>query len=141
MTVAYLDPLADPRWAAFVRCAPEADVFHHPAWLSLLHEHYRYPMQALCVLEHGEIVAGLPLARVESRLTGRRLVAVPFSDRCVPLGGVHAVQHLGEALVAQRALSGWTSNSARHSRVCRAQSLWRASCSTGSFSLKARSRS
>ncbi len=106
MTVAHLDPLTDPRWAAFVMGAPEADVFHHPAWLSLLHEHYRYPMQALCVLEHGEMVAGLPLARVESRMTGRRLVAVPFSDRCVPLGGARAVQHLGEALVAQRALSG-----------------------------------
>ena len=42
-------------------------------------------MSALCVIEDGEAVAGLPLARVESRLTGRRLVALPFSDVCPPV--------------------------------------------------------
>ena len=31
------------------------------------------------------LLAGLPVAQVASRLTGRRLVAVPFSDSCPPL--------------------------------------------------------
>jgi hypothetical protein len=33
----------------------------------------------------GTLVAGLPVATVRSRLTGPRLVAVPFSDRCDPI--------------------------------------------------------
>jgi CelD/BcsL family acetyltransferase involved in cellulose biosynthesis len=84
--VACIDPLGDPRWMQLVERAPGATVFHHPAWLRLLHEQYRYGMTAVVVEgPDGALVAGLPLARVDSRLTGRRLVAVPFSDICPPL--------------------------------------------------------
>jgi CelD/BcsL family acetyltransferase involved in cellulose biosynthesis len=61
-------------------------VFHHPAWLALLERRYRYSFTAPCVADDtGALVAGLPVARVESRITGRRLVALPFSDLCPPL--------------------------------------------------------
>ena len=81
-----VDPLADPRWTALVERAPDGSVFHHPAWLRLLRSSYRYRMSACCLAStDGELVAGLPLATVSSRLTGRRLVALPFSDLCPPL--------------------------------------------------------
>lgn len=81
-----IDPLSDPRWQRFVQRSAEASIFHHREWLTLLHDQYRYQMLACCVTEEdGEIVAGLPLACVRSRLTGTRLVAVPFSDACGPL--------------------------------------------------------
>jgi CelD/BcsL family acetyltransferase involved in cellulose biosynthesis len=84
-----VDPLRDERWQRFVQSSPDGRVFHHRDWLALLHEQYRYPVQAQCVSDAGEILAGLPLAYVRSALTGRRLVAVPFSDACGPvqLGG------------------------------------------------------
>lgn len=72
-----MDPVGDPRWLELVRRAPAATVFHHPAWLRLLRDTYRFELRA-CVV--GE--AGLPVAAV----TGRRLVALPFSDLCPPLG-------------------------------------------------------
>ncbi len=53
MTVLRLDPVTDERWAAFVARAPGADAFHHPAWLGLLRDEYRYPMLALCVADDG----------------------------------------------------------------------------------------
>jgi hypothetical protein len=68
-----IDPVGDPRWLALVQRAPEATIFHHPAWVRLLRDTYRYEMTA---------VGGLPVAAV----TGRRLVALPFSDLCPPLG-------------------------------------------------------
>ncbi|PZS11775.1 MAG: hypothetical protein DLM64_06010 [Solirubrobacterales bacterium] len=81
-----LDPLGDGRWAKFVSGHPDATIFHHPEWLALIQRQYRYELSAWCVLEaSGAIVAGLPVARVDSWLTGRRLVAVPFSDVCSPL--------------------------------------------------------
>src|SRR5581483_11062262 len=81
-----IDPLRDPRWAALVDSAPDAEVFHHPLWLALLRERYRYPISAVCVGDSaGELLAGIPVARIESRLTGRRLVSVPFSDLCPPI--------------------------------------------------------
>ena len=85
MRTEQLDPRGDSRWLAFLETAPDATVFHHPAWIDLLARRYRYPMSALCVVgDNGRIVAGIPLARVESRLTGKRLVALPFSDACAP---------------------------------------------------------
>lgn len=86
MRTALLDPVHDTRWARLVDASTEACIFHHPAWLALVGGYYRYPVAAPVVLGHdGEAMAGLPVALVASRLTGRRLVALPFSDTCPPL--------------------------------------------------------
>jgi CelD/BcsL family acetyltransferase involved in cellulose biosynthesis len=111
MRVEQLDPLADPRWGRFVDATPSAGVFAHPAWLDLLARRYRYGISALCVTgDGGEPVLGLPIARVESRLTGKRLVALPFSDVCPPVRGAGADElteaALADALVELRRSSG-----------------------------------
>lgn len=81
-----LDPIGDARWARFVERRQEATVFHHPHWMALLRRQYGYRLTAWCVLDRsGAVVAGLPVAEIRSRLTGHRLVALPFSDMCVPL--------------------------------------------------------
>jgi CelD/BcsL family acetyltransferase involved in cellulose biosynthesis len=80
-----VDPVADRRWLELARRSPGAGPFHHPLWLELLRDQYRYPVAAVCIAEaDGDLVAGLPLARIHSRLTGTRLVALPFSDVCPP---------------------------------------------------------
>ncbi len=68
-------------------------------------------MTALCVTgDDGTILAGIPLARVSSRLTGRRLVAVPFSDVCppayAPQAGAAAAADLGRALADAHTQTG-----------------------------------
>jgi len=80
-----LDPIADARWMDFAARAPEACAFHHPAWLRLLRDQYGYRLTACAVAAGGRLLAGLPVAEVHSRITGRRLVALPFSDLCPPL--------------------------------------------------------
>lgn len=77
---------SDQRWLAFVQSHPEATTFHHPAWLSLLAETYGYRPLVLTLRDAGgEVVAGMPLLEVGSRLTGRRFVSLPFTDYCPPL--------------------------------------------------------
>lgn len=110
-TTEVLDPLVDPRWTALVSTAPEALVFHQPLWMRLLAEHYGYEPEAVCVVGHdGRLRAGLPLARVSSRLTGRRLVALPFSDLCPPLttpgAGAEERAALGRAVAARAIAAG-----------------------------------
>jgi len=100
-----VDPVADPRWEDLVRRASEGSIFHHPAWLRLLSESYGYPLSACCVASaDGRLLGGLPVALVSSRLTGRRLVALPFSDLCPPLAAPGAPPSadgaLGDALGA-----------------------------------------
>src|SRR4051794_31880543 len=76
-------PLADPRWTDLVDTHPDATIFHHPAWADLLRATYDYRAFALGVTNStGQLVAGVPMARVPRPLSGRRWVAFPFSDTC-----------------------------------------------------------
>lgn len=76
----------DERWVAFVDSSPDANIFHHPAWINLLAESYGYrPFVVVVGDQKGEIKAGLPLMEVKSPLTGRRWVSLPFTDHCIPL--------------------------------------------------------
>jgi CelD/BcsL family acetyltransferase involved in cellulose biosynthesis len=81
-----IDPLTDPRYEELRGSAVDGTIFHHPAWLRLLRDQYRYGISAWCLAGDEErLVAALPVALVRSRLTGTRLVALPFSDSCAPL--------------------------------------------------------
>lgn len=97
-----MDPIADPNWLGLLARSPAALIFHHPQWLALLQRQYGYDLYACCVEEGGEIAAGIPVARIESRLTGKRLVSLPFSDICPPVlapgAGSTVLRALGEAL-------------------------------------------
>jgi CelD/BcsL family acetyltransferase involved in cellulose biosynthesis len=107
MRTELLDPRTDDRWEEFVRRAAGATMFHHPAWLALLSARYRYDFTASCLVDDdGRVVAGLPWARIESRLTGRRLVALPFSDACRPLVDGAAEDELANAVGEHRRAAG-----------------------------------
>jgi len=81
-----LDPLSDPRWDDLVSRHPRASVFHQRAWLEALKITYGY-IPVVFTLSGGssELKNGLLFCRVNSWLTGRRLVSLPFSDHCEPL--------------------------------------------------------
>src|ERR671924_1267738 len=81
-----IDPVADPAWSELLERASSATIFHHPGWLRLLRDHYGYPVSAWCLPgDGGRLVTGLPVALVRGRITGSRLISLPFSDACPPL--------------------------------------------------------
>src|SRR5262245_21473214 len=100
-----IDPLADPAWIEFIESGENAEVFHHPRWLELLRAQYGYEFQARCIGNGRGLETGIPIARVESRLTGRRLVSLPFSDICPPVSSPEArpgsLDALGAALAEE----------------------------------------
>ncbi|HEX4305092.1 MAG TPA: GNAT family N-acetyltransferase [Solirubrobacterales bacterium] len=101
LRVERIDPIADPAWAAFLAGCDAAEIYHSPQWLELIRAQYGYEFTAHVVRGgDGTIEAGLPVARVESFITGKRLVAVPFSDTCPPLVGRDADPDAGAALGA-----------------------------------------
>ena len=84
--LARVDPLADPAWSELLDRAPGATIFHHPGWLRLLRDQYGYSISAWCLPGgDGRLAGGLPVALVRGRITGPRLVSLPFSDACPPL--------------------------------------------------------
>jgi CelD/BcsL family acetyltransferase involved in cellulose biosynthesis len=85
-TVCRFDPRTDPRWAELVERHPKASVFHSPAWLEALFRTYGYRSCAWTTSPEGmPLRNGLLFCSIESWLTGRRLVSLPFSDHCEPL--------------------------------------------------------
>jgi CelD/BcsL family acetyltransferase involved in cellulose biosynthesis len=98
--VEVIDPVGDERWLRFITDVPEGSIFHHPRWLGLLRDSYGYSCEACCVVARDRVLAGLPTMRVSSRLTGRRLVAVPFSDVCEPVVAPTAERCRGSLLEA-----------------------------------------
>jgi CelD/BcsL family acetyltransferase involved in cellulose biosynthesis len=81
-----IEPLKDPRWDEFLRRHSHASVFHSSQWLQALSRTYGYEPIALTTAPAGKpLDNAIVLCRVESWLTGRRLVSLPFSDHCEPL--------------------------------------------------------
>jgi hypothetical protein len=81
-----VSPLADPRWPAFVDRHPCASVFHSRPWLESLQRTYGYEPVAFTPSAPGETLSdALVFCRIDSWLTGRRLVSLPFADHSEPL--------------------------------------------------------
>jgi hypothetical protein len=101
MAVYRIDPLHDCRWQTFLLKHPRASIFHTPGWLEALRRTYGYEALALTTSTPGEdLTDGLVLCGVNSRLTGRRIVSLPFSDHCEPL--LDRSETLGQMLSAVR---------------------------------------
>jgi hypothetical protein len=81
-----IDPLHDPRWVKFVQNHALASVFHTREWLYAIYRTYGYEPVAFTTLSSaGEVKSGLVFCRIQSWLTGSRMVSLPFSDHCEPL--------------------------------------------------------
>lgn len=81
-----IDPLQDQGWAALVESHARASVFHSTNWLRALQSVYGYEPVVMTTCQPGaRLTNGLVFCWVNSWLTGRRLVSLPFSDHCEPL--------------------------------------------------------
>lgn len=97
MPLYQIDPLQDPRWVELLERHVRASVYHLPGWLEALRRTYGYDCFVLTTSPPGApMTNGLPVCRVRSWLTGKRLVSLPFSDHCEPL--VDRPEELAEIL-------------------------------------------
>ena len=101
-----IQPHLDPRWAALVESHPRSSVFHTPEWLEALRRTYHYtPVAFIRGPTCGPATSGMVFCRVDSWLTGHRLVSLPFSDHCEPLA--HDAEEVQALLSeARKAASG-----------------------------------
>jgi len=87
MNARIIDPSLDSRWDAFVEGHPLGCIFHHSAWKQVLVQTFGQLRPLYCIAEDDQkaIRGALPCALVSSRITGKRLVSLPFSLYCDPL--------------------------------------------------------
>ena len=85
--VVSVNPLWDGRWEKWVETLGVGSVFYGTAWARVLAETYGYTPEYLGQVDEIDRCRGLvPLMAVNSFLTGRRGIALPFTDECEPVG-------------------------------------------------------
>lgn len=76
----------DSGWIDLINKNKTAMIFHHPAWIQTLADCYGYRPFIVGMRSHdGQLSAGTPVMEINSPITGRRWVSLPFSDFCSPL--------------------------------------------------------
>jgi len=112
-----VDPLSDKRWDEYIYNHPYGTIFHTSVWARTIIESYGYLSRYYIIEdEAGQIRAAMPLYLVKSRLTGNRLVCLPFSDHCFPLvdNGIDIAllinsikKEIKEGIASYLELKGW----------------------------------
>ena len=82
-----MNPVHLPNWDTLVTSHPNYSFFHSAAWAKTLEDTYGYRPVYLTAEEAGMGCSLLPLMEINSWLTGRRGVGLPFTDNCGPLYG------------------------------------------------------
>ena len=82
-----IDPTQFPDWDSFLLRNNNQSFFHTSAWASVLKETYRYKPLYFAQIERDELKMLIPFMEINSILTGKRGVSLPFSDLCKPFSG------------------------------------------------------
>src|SRR5579872_2733381 len=105
--VQIVDPTLDPRWDVFIESRADASPFHHSSWARVLIDSYGYEPRYHVLEGETGIEAAWPSMLVRSRLSGTRLVTLPFSDYCPPLLACDAqADALYQSMLADRDRTG-----------------------------------
>ena len=85
MSLQIIDPTNFPAWDDLLLNTPGHSFFHSSAWARVLKESYGYTPMYFASIEKGHFSALVPIMEVNSFITGKRGVSLPFTDYCEPI--------------------------------------------------------
>ena len=95
-------------WDGAVARHPDHSFFHSAAWAAVLERTYNFTPGYFAINKGGRIESLLPLMEVDSWLTGRRGIALPFTDDCHPLASdPESFRRLVQSAVEFGKARGW----------------------------------
>jgi len=80
-----INPLQFEGWDELILQTHGYFFFHSSAWAKVLYDSYNYTPLYFTLIDGNKLLVLIPLMEVNSFLTGRRGVALPFSDYCDPI--------------------------------------------------------
>ncbi|MEN6337660.1 MAG: GNAT family N-acetyltransferase [Phycisphaerales bacterium] len=105
-----VDPTKQSDWDDTVTAVDGWTLFHTAAWARVLGETYQYRPLYFTARDEGRLLAAVPMMEVDSSLTGRRGVSLPFTDYCSPLvADAACLGNLGEFVLDYGRKAGWKS--------------------------------
>jgi len=84
-SIQIIDPTRYDGWDDLILSHSDYSFFHSSGWAEVLYKSYGYTPLYFTVFQNGRISALLPLMEVNSLLTGKRGVSLPFTDYCGPI--------------------------------------------------------
>ena len=85
MNISIINPIEHPHWDDLLLTADRATFFHTTAWARVLSESYGYKPLYFTIIDDGKLAGLIPVMEIESLLTGKRGVSLPFTDFCPPV--------------------------------------------------------
>jgi len=85
MNLEILNPLEYPGWDELLLTNEHYSFFHSSSWARVLCESYGYKPLYFSSIDDGKLLTLVPIMEVNSLLTGRRGVSLPFTDFCEPI--------------------------------------------------------
>jgi len=106
--VCRVDPTADSLWDAELAVCPGATFFHGASWARVLQSTYGFTPVYFAIRRSGRLESLLPMMEVDSWLTGRRGVSLPFTDECAPLcAGPDSFKRLYQEALSYAKIRRW----------------------------------
>jgi hypothetical protein len=118
--VQLVNPVEDTTWDDELAGNPQASFFHSSAWARVLLDAYGYQPVHFAIRDATRLQCLLPMMEVDSWLTGRRGISLPFTDACEPVcADAVSCQVLFEAVMQRAKARDWKYVECRGGR-----SLW-----------------
>ncbi|MBI5578265.1 MAG: GNAT family N-acetyltransferase [Deltaproteobacteria bacterium] len=108
MNISILNPIETPDWDSLLLSAERATFFHTMAWARVLSESYSYKPLYFAAIDNGKLTGLIPVMEIDSFLTGKRGVSLPFTDICHPIADTPDIfRALMERLTQHGDSAGW----------------------------------
>lgn len=106
--VQLIDPTATELWDNYILAHGNCTFYHSSAWSRALSESYGYVPFFFSIISHGVLEAAIPCLEVNSMITGRRVVSLPFSDFCEPIvSDLDTYRYLIDYIIEFGKKAGW----------------------------------
>lgn len=108
MDLQRINPVDYPDWDDLLLASGDLSFFHTSAWAKVLAESYDYQPVYFVRWENTRLSSVMPFMDIDSRLTGRRGVSLPFTDYCNPFGpGKESLREAVQATIDYGRRSKW----------------------------------
>lgn len=85
MNIAPVNPLDYPNWDKLILSTPAHSFFHSASWARVINNTYDYKPVYFLAADEDRLSTLIPFMEVDSWITGRRGVSLPFTDFCEPI--------------------------------------------------------
>ena len=103
-----LDPTTYQGWDDLLLTNPQSSFFHTAAWAKVLHNSYGYKPLYFAQIENDQLQGLLAVMEINSFLTGRRGVSLPFTDHCPVIArDKQAFFHMFKFILEYGSRHGW----------------------------------